>query len=98
MKGFEEEAEVVFVDNEFLKGFIDKNQVGSNSDYGFLHSFTELYGETTTGQLMTCLNKLFLNYMQINGFTCGLDDLILKKKADKNRKEMIDDVHSQTVD
>lgn len=40
MKGFEEESEVVFVDNQFLKGFIDKNQVGSNSDYGFLHSFT----------------------------------------------------------
>lgn len=44
MKGYTEEAEVVFVDNEFLKGFIDKNQVGSNSDFGLLHSFTELYG------------------------------------------------------
>lgn len=97
MKGYEEEAEVVFVDNEFLKGFIDKNQVGSNSDYGFLHSFTELYGEATTGKLMTCLNKLFLNYMQINGFTCGLDDLILLKKSDKNRKQMLDKVHEETV-
>lgn len=93
MKGFTEEAEVVFVDNEFLKGFIDKNQVGSNSDYGFLHSFTELYGEATTGKLMTCLNKLFLNYMQMHGFTCGLDDLILKNKANRTRKEMLEAVH-----
>lgn len=46
---------------------------------------------------MTCLNKLFLNYMQINGFTCGLDDLILLKKADKNRKQMLDKVHEETV-
>ncbi len=68
-----------------MKGLIDKNQVGSGSDYGLLHSFNELYGEKTTGKLMTCLNKLFLNYMQMHGFTCGLDDLLLKKKATKSR-------------
>ena len=46
---------------------------------------------------MTCLNKLFLNYMQVNGFTCGLDDLLLMKKADKVRKEMLGVVHEETV-
>ncbi len=80
-----------------MKGFIDKNQVGSNSDFGFLHSFTELYGEATTGKLMTCLNKLFLTYMQTNGFTCGVDDLILKKKVNKSRKEMLESIHQETV-
>lgn len=44
MRGYEEEAEIVVVDNELVKGIIDKNQIGSNSDYGLLHSFTELYG------------------------------------------------------
>lgn len=57
-----------------------------------------MYGEKTAGRLMTCLNKLFLNYMQINGFTCGLDDLILKKKGDKLRKEHLDEVHEKTVE
>lgn len=47
---------------------------------------------------MTCLNKLFLNYMQVNGFTCGLDDLLLKKKAEKKRREMLDVVHKETVE
>jgi hypothetical protein len=42
---------------------------------------------------MTCLNKLFLTYMQTNGFTCGVDDLILKKKVNKTRKEMLETVH-----
>ncbi len=46
---------------------------------------------------MTCLNKLFLNYMQMHGFTCGLDDLILKKKANKTRREMLESVHEETV-
>ena len=40
LKGYEEENEVVFIDGEFLKGIIDKNQVGSKSDYGLIHSFT----------------------------------------------------------
>lgn len=38
---------------------------------------------------MTCLTKLFLNYMQVHGFTCGLDDLLLKKNANKSRKQAI---------
>lgn len=44
MKGFEEESEVLVVDNELLKGLIDKNQVGNAADYGLIHSFNELYG------------------------------------------------------
>lgn len=47
---------------------------------------------------MTSLNKLFLNYMQINGFTCGLDDLLLLKKADRARKEHLNEVHEKTVE
>ena len=62
-----------------------------------MHSFVEMYGESTAGKLMTCLNKLFLNYMQVNGFTCGLDDLMLKSKVDRSRKEMLNAVHEETV-
>ncbi len=46
---------------------------------------------------MTCLNKLFLNYMQMHGFTCGLDDLILKKKTNKQRRDAIIEAHEYTV-
>ena len=46
---------------------------------------------------MTCLTKLFLNYMQIHGFTCGLDDLVLKKKANKTRTSALELAHEYTV-
>ena len=46
---------------------------------------------------MTCLNKLFLHYMQVHGFTCGLDDLMLKRRNNKQRKEMLERVHEETV-
>ena len=76
----------MFWNNELLKGLIDKAQVGSGSDYGMIHSFNDLYGEKTTGKLMTCLTKLFLTYIQMHGFTCGLDDLLLKKTTNKVRR------------
>ena len=75
------------MDNQLLKGLIDKNQVGSGAEYGLVHSFNELYGEKTTGKLLTCLTKLFMNYLQSHGFTCGLDDLILHRKSNKTRRE-----------
>ena len=90
MVGYEEESEVIILDNELIKGIIDKNQVGSGADFGLIDSFNELYGEALTGKLMTCLNKLFLSYMQIHGFTCGLDDLLLKPKINKMRTTLIE--------
>ena len=39
LKGFEEESEVIIQDNQLLKGLIDKNQVGSNAEFGLAHSF-----------------------------------------------------------
>ena len=72
-----------------LKGIIDKNQVGNGADYGLIHQFNEVYGENLTGNLITCLTKLFLSYMQVHGFTCGIDDLMLKKKINKSRKNLV---------
>jgi len=97
MVGYEEEAEVIILDNELIKGIIDKKQVGSGADFGLIDSFNEIYGEALTGKLMTCLNKLFLSYMQVHGFTCGLDDLILKPKVNKNRRTFIEETHNETV-
>lgn len=80
-----DESTVRFVDNELVQGMIDKNQIGSGFTFGLVHSFNELYGYKMTGQLQTCLTKLFSNYLQVHGFSCGIDDLILTRKADKNR-------------
>jgi DNA-directed RNA polymerase I subunit RPA1 len=63
-----------------------------------VHSFNELYGYKLTGQLMTCLTKLFSSYLQVHGFTCGMDDLILQKSAEKSRKTKIEHVHTKTVE
>lgn len=97
MQGAKEECEVVVVDNELLKGVVDKNQIGSGSDYGLVHSFDELYGYKMTGQLLTSLTKLFSSYLQMHGFTCGMDDLMLRKGVEKQRRDKLELAHQNTV-
>ena len=36
--------------------------------------------------------------MQVHGFTCGVDDLALKNKINKTRKNMINSSHTQTIE
>ena len=92
-----DESTVRFFNNELVQGIIDKNQIGSGFTFGLVHSFNELYGYKMTGQLQTCLTKLFSNYLQLHGFSCGIDDLILTRKSDKNRISTLETAHSTAV-
>ena len=92
-----DESTVRFVDNELVQGMIDKNQIGSGFTFGLVHSFNELYGYKMTGQLQTCLTKLFSNYLQLHGFSCGIDDLILTRKSDKNRASGLEGAFDSAV-
>ena len=80
-----EEGEVIIRDNEHLQGTLDKNQFGAN-DHGMVHSFYELYGSKKAGELLTSLARIFLIFIQMNGFTVGLDDLVLNKACNKQRR------------
>ncbi|RKP17001.1 beta and beta-prime subunits of DNA dependent RNA-polymerase, partial [Rozella allomycis CSF55] len=84
-KGFEDEAEIIFMQGELVSGAIDKSQFGA-SGYGMVHSCYELYGADIAGKLLTSLGRLFTKYLQMIGFTCRMDDLIVKKEYDDHRK------------
>ncbi len=72
-----EDVTVLIRDNEILLGVFDKNQLGSGAEFGFMHAFHELYGPQLLGRLFSCFSRLFSAYLQLHGFTCGMDDLIL---------------------
>ena len=84
-----DDIQVVVRNNELVLGVLDKNQLGSGADYGLVHAFHELYGAHMTGQLLTGLGRLFAAYMQMYGFTCGMDDLVVSKVFDENRLNLI---------
>ena len=91
-----EETQVVLSDNELMQGVLDKSQIG-NSEFGLIHSFYELYGSTLTGKLLTSLSRLFTSFLQINGFSCGVEDLFLDKVNENERKSLINEAHLSAV-
>lgn len=72
--------------NYLISGVLDKAQIG-NSEYGLVHSVFELHGEQAAGRLLTALGKVLTMYMQMIGFTCGVDDLLLGDDYDSMRRE-----------
>ena len=91
-----EETQVILCDNELMQGVLDKNQIG-NTEFGLIHSFYELYGSTLTGKLLTSLSRLFTSYLQISGFSCGVEDLFLDKFNENERKVLINEAHLSAV-
>ncbi|PON58095.1 DNA-directed RNA pol I, largest subunit [Parasponia andersonii] len=73
--------------NNFVRGVIDKAQFG---DYGLVHIVHELYGSNTAGLLLSALSRLFTVFLQMHGFTCGVDDLLLVESKDTERKRLLE--------
>lgn len=83
------ETEVIFRKGELLCGVLDKMHYGSTS-YSLVHSFCELYGGQYSCRLLSCFSKLFTAYLQLRGFTLGVEDILVTTKADHRRKKIIE--------
>ncbi|XP_034078691.1 LOW QUALITY PROTEIN: DNA-directed RNA polymerase I subunit RPA1 [Gymnodraco acuticeps] len=83
------DSQVVFRQGELLVGVLDKAHYGSSS-YGLVHCCYELYGGATSGKLLSCLARLFTAYLQLyRGFTLGVEDILVKPGANRQRKKII---------
>jgi DNA-directed RNA polymerase I subunit RPA1 len=51
-----------------------------------VHATYEVYGSEKAGELLTSLARVFTLFLQTYGFTCGIDDLVVKKEANQNRR------------
>lgn len=83
------DSQVVIRQGELLVGVLDKAHYGSSA-YGLVHCCYELYGGETSGNLLSCLARLFTAYLQLyRGFTLGVEDILVKPGANKQRKKII---------
>nr|DBA29404.1 TPA: hypothetical protein GDO54_009631 [Pyxicephalus adspersus] len=84
------ESQVIIRSGELLCGVLDKAQYGSSS-FGLVHSCYELYGGETSGNLLTCLARLFTAYLQLyRGFTMGVEDILVRPYADSKREKIVE--------
>uniref|UniRef100_A0A8C9AQS0 DNA-directed RNA polymerase subunit n=1 Tax=Prolemur simus TaxID=1328070 RepID=A0A8C9AQS0_PROSS len=85
------ESQVIIREGELLCGVLDKAHYGSSA-YGLVHCCYEIYGGETSGRVLTCLARLFTAYLQLyRGFTLGVEDILVKPKADAKRQEIIEE-------
>ncbi|KAL6277057.1 hypothetical protein ACE6H2_020658 [Prunus campanulata] len=87
-----DENHLLIYRNNLVRGVIDKAQFG---DYGLVHTVQEFYGSDTAGKLLSVLSHLFTSYLQMHGFTCGVDDLLLLESEDSkmmDQRESCEDV------
>ena len=78
------EDRLVIRRNYFCTGVVDKNMF---SKYGLVHAVAELHGRSIAGALLSIFTRLFTNFLQKHGFTCGMDDLILTAQSEAERLE-----------
>ncbi|GBP50286.1 DNA-directed RNA polymerase I subunit RPA1 [Eumeta japonica] len=83
------EAEVIIRKGQLLCGVLDKTHYGATA-YGLVHCMYELYGGETSSALLSAFSKLFTYYLQWEGFTLGVKDILVVNEADKKRDEFID--------
>lgn len=82
------ESEVIIQGGELLVGVLDKMHYGSTS-YGLVHAFCELYGGQYSCKLLSCFSRLFTAFLQIRGFTLGVEDILVTPEADAMRKNIL---------
>ena len=85
------ESKVIFRQGQMVQGILDKKQFGAAA-YGLVHSFFELYGGKYSGKLLSAFSKLFTNFLRTEGFTLGVHDIVVTKRANKARKRAREDV------
>lgn len=76
------ESYVLIRNGHLLIGVLDKAHYGSSS-FSLVHCCFELYGGGIAGQLLTCFGRLFTSFVQMRGFTLGVEDILLKPNTQK---------------
>lgn len=82
------ESEVVIKNGELLVGVLDKKHYGSTT-YGLVHSMYDLYGGECAINFLTALTKCFTLFLQWEGFSLGVKDILVLDDADEERTEII---------
>ncbi|XP_028403627.1 DNA-directed RNA polymerase I subunit RPA1-like isoform X2 [Dendronephthya gigantea] len=82
------ESQVIIRDGELLCGVLDKAHYGS-TPFSLVHCCYELYGGVVSSLLLSALARVFTSFLQMRGFTLGVEDIIVRKKPDERRRKIM---------
>ncbi|XP_017486749.1 PREDICTED: DNA-directed RNA polymerase I subunit RPA1 [Rhagoletis zephyria] len=82
------ESNVIIHKGELLTGVLDKQQYGATT-YGLIHCMYELYGGEVSTRMLTSFTKVFTSFLQREGFTLGVQDILVTAEADTQRRHIV---------
>ncbi|CAK7218756.1 hypothetical protein SCUCBS95973_003589 [Sporothrix curviconia] len=83
-----EEGMVEFRDSVLISGILDKAHLGPSSG-GFIHAVHEVYGPSIAGKVLSCMGRLLTRLLNMQAFTCGMDDLRLTPEGEINHGSLV---------
>ena len=87
-KAYMSESEVVIRGGELCSGILDKQQYGA-TPFSLAHLFCELYGGESSCRLLSCFSKLFTNFLRSEGFSLGVEDILVTAPANREREKVM---------
>ena len=77
----DEDINVVIKNGVVEQGILDKSSIGDNSEGGVFHLIALEYGTKIALKKIFSYQQIVLKYLEMHGFTMGMDDLIISKAA-----------------
>uniref|UniRef100_A0A6C0LJ14 DNA-directed RNA polymerase n=1 Tax=viral metagenome TaxID=1070528 RepID=A0A6C0LJ14_9ZZZZ len=77
----DEDINVVIKNGIVESGILDKNAIGDNSSGGVFHIMALEHGTKIALKKVYSYQQIVLRYLEMKGFTMGMDDLIISKEA-----------------
>jgi len=91
----EEECEndgyVLVWNGELLIGVLDKNSIVAQRPETLLHEIVKEYGSDKAREIMDGMFKMFVEYLDLHGFTIGLDTMDIPRDALKDIREVLEE-------
>jgi len=87
----ENDGYILVKKGRLLLGVLDKNAVGAEKHGTLLHELVVVYGVEKGREIMDTLFKLFLMYLDMHGFTMGVDSVQVPEETRREIREIIEE-------
>lgn len=78
---------------KWISGVFDKKNIGAGAVGGLYHEIAKQYSKKNALDLIYNMQQMAITYLRLQGFTVGINDLIISEEA----KRKVDEISSQII-
>ncbi|ABL77695.1 DNA-directed RNA polymerase subunit A' [Thermofilum pendens] len=94
----ENDGYVLIKDGKLLLGVFDKQAIGAEKHGTVLHEIVREFGVEKAKELMDGMFKVFIAYLDMHGFTMGVDSVEIPREAEDDIREILQEAEKKVED